>query len=132
MAKKKNNLTDDAPKIFVGLDIGTTKIATIIGYVAMDGKIEVIGHGKSESNGVQHGLVFNLSKTTNGIKSSVEHASHQAGYTVSDVFVGIAGRHIKNSEFKHRILRRNGTEELICQEEIDAMINSIDLSLPEG
>ena len=125
MAKRRNNLTNDTPKFFVGLDIGTTKIATVVGYMAMDGKIEVIGHGKSDSNGVQHGLVYNLSKTINGIKASVELASHQSGQPISDVFVGIAGRHIKNTEFRHRILRRNGTEELIHQDEIDEMIKTI-------
>lgn len=125
MAKRRNNLTNDAPKVFVGLDIGTTKIATVVGYMAMDGKIEIIGHGKSDSNGVQHGLVYNLAKTIDGIKTSVEIASNQSGYPISDVFVGIAGRHIKNTEFRHRILRKNGTEALIIQDEINEMIKTI-------
>ena len=63
MAKKKTTLTEEMPTIVVGLDIGTTKIATIIGFESSDGKIEVIGYGKAESTGVQHGLIFNLNKT---------------------------------------------------------------------
>lgn len=125
MAKKKNTLSESEPKIVVGLDIGTSKIATIIGYETSDGKIEVIGSGKAESTGVQYGLIYNLTKTIEGIKLSVSIASNRANCEVSDVYVGVAGRHINNSEYRHSLLRKRGKEEVIRQEEIDAMTNEL-------
>lgn len=125
MAKKKNTLLENAPKIVVGLDIGTSKIATIIGYESSEGKIEVIGSGKAESTGVQHGLIYNLTKTIEGIKLSVNIASTRANCDVIDVYVGVAGRHINSSEYRHSLLRKKGKEEVIRQEEIDAMTNEL-------
>ncbi len=125
MAKKKTTLSEITPTIVVGLDIGTTKIATIIGFESTDGKIEVIGYGKAESTGVQHGLIFNLNKTIEGINQSVSIASNRAGYDVSDVFVGVAGRHINSSEYRHVMLRKKGKEEVIRQEEIDKMTDDL-------
>lgn len=125
MAKKRTTLSENVPTIVVGLDIGTTKIATIIGFESSDGKIEVIGYGKAESTGVQHGLIFNLNKTIEGINQSVSIASNRAGCEVSDVFVGVAGRHINSSEYRHVMLRKKGKEEVIRQEEITKMTDDL-------
>lgn len=121
MAKKKSNLSENEPKIVVGLDIGTTKIATIIGYESSDGKIEILGNGKAESTGVQHGLIYNLNKTIEGIKLSVNIAEARANCEVCEVYVGVAGRHINSAEYRHNLLRKRGKEEVIRQEEIDTM-----------
>ena len=123
----KSKSTNDAfPKIVVGLDIGTTKIATIIGYKNSDGKIDVLGYGKGESTGVQHGLIYNITKTVDGINSSKETAIARADQQIENVFVGVAGRHIKSMEFKHSITRRNGKDEIIRQEEIDKMVDDLE------
>ena len=86
------------PDIIVGLDIGTTKIATIVGYKNEEGRIEVLGYGKAESTGVQHGLIFNINKTVHGIEQSVTMAHDRSGQQIEEVYAGIAGRHIKNKE----------------------------------
>jgi cell division protein FtsA len=125
MAKRKNTLTEEIPTIVVGLDIGTTKIATIIGYISSDGKIEVLGHGKAESTGVQHGLIYNLNRTIDGINQSVSIAKNRAECEVTNVYVGVAGRHINSSEYRHVMLRKNGREEVIRQEEIDKMTEDL-------
>ena len=123
----------DMPNIVVGLDIGTTKIATIIGYKA-DDKIDIIGHGKGESTGVQHGLIYNINKTVDGINISKELAeSRTSGITVNRVYVGVAGRHIKSIEYKHVLTRINGKNFVIKQEEIDRMLNDLyNISVPSG
>lgn len=121
------------PDLVVGLDIGTTKIATIIGYKS-DGKIDIIGHGKAESTGVQHGLVYNINKTVDGINISKQNAENRAdGYQVHKVYVGVAGRHIKSIEYKHVITRLNGKNFVIRQEEIDKMLADLNnISVPAG
>ena len=129
---KEEEMTN-MPNIVVGLDIGTTKIATIIGYKGED-KIDVIGHGKGDSTGVQHGLIYNINKTVDGINVSKEQAENRTDcFKVNKVFVGIAGRHIKSIEYKHVITRFNGKDFVIKQEEIDKMLKDLySISVPSG
>ena len=63
---------NDQP-IIVGLDIGTTKIAVIAGRKNEFGKLEILGFGKSNSNGVKHGQVLNIDETIKAIKSALEN-----------------------------------------------------------
>jgi len=60
--------------IVVGLDIGTTKIACIVGRKDEHDKIEILGIGKSESQGVNRGVVANIDKTVQAIRAAVEEA----------------------------------------------------------
>ncbi len=81
-------------EIVVGLDIGTTKIACIIGEVTADG-IDIIGIGSHPSAGLRKGVVINIDATINSIKKAVEEAELMAGCEVHTVFAGIAGGHIQ-------------------------------------
>ncbi|MBA2661053.1 MAG: cell division protein FtsA [Bradymonadaceae bacterium] len=81
-------------EIVVGLDIGTTKIACIIGEVTPDG-IDIIGIGSHPSTGLRKGVVINIDATINSIKKAVEEAELMAGCEVNTVFAGIAGGHIQ-------------------------------------
>ncbi|MDR2970319.1 MAG: cell division protein FtsA [Bacteroidales bacterium] len=116
----------EQPKIVVGLDIGTTKIVTIIGFRNSDGKIDVLGYGKGDSTGVQHGLIFNINKTVDGIMVSKNMAINRSNQEFDSVFAGVAGRHINSMEYKHVVTRRNGREEVIRQEEIDKMVEDLE------
>ena len=64
----------DAPEIVVGLDIGTTKIACLVGRKTDHNKIEILGIGKAPSLGVTRGVVSNIEKTVQSIRSAVEEA----------------------------------------------------------
>lgn len=80
----------------VGLDIGTTKIACFIGKRAENGSISIVGFGKTESIGVERGIVRNIRSTAESIRHAVAEASEMAKYDVEEVYVGIAGQHIKS------------------------------------
>lgn len=82
-------------RIVVGLDIGTTKICTVIGEVDENGVLDIIGEGSVPSEGLRRGAVVNLEKTINSIRNSVSSAERVAGVRVLDAFVGVAGSHIK-------------------------------------
>ncbi len=84
-------------KIVVGLDIGTTKICAVVGRKNEFGKLEVLGMGKAESDGVIRGIVTNIDKTVHAIEKAVKEASDQAEIDIRIVNVGIAGQHIKSS-----------------------------------
>lgn len=87
-------------QIVVGLDIGTTKIACLIGErdESNNGKIKIIGHGKVASVGVVHGEVKNILAATESIKQAVAMAAEEANCSVTEVYVGIAGQHIQSSK----------------------------------
>lgn len=112
--------------IVVGLDIGTTKIACLVGTKNEHGKIEIISMGKSESLGVSRGIVSNIEKTVQSIKAAVEEAQDRvdADLIIRIVNVGIAGQHIKS--LQHRgIHTRSSTENEISQKDVDALIEDM-------
>ena len=116
----------------VGLDIGTTKIATVIGFRNDNGQIEVVGYGKSESSGVEFGEIKNILKTTEGIVLSRDIAAQRSNQDIDWVYAGIAGHHIKTSKYNH-ILYRHGNENPISREEIDQLKKDVsDVTLPPG
>jgi cell division protein FtsA len=117
-------------EIVVGLDIGTTKIACLVGRKNEHGKIEILGIGKAESAGVSRGVVSNIVNTVESIRMAVEDAQRaveKAGFgqlEINVVNVGIAGQHIKS--LQHRgILTRRSLEEEITQNDIDALIDDM-------
>ena len=119
---KKTNMM--ANEIIVGLDIGTTKIACIVGQRNEFGKIEILGIGKSESIGVTRGVVTNIEKTVTSIRAAVEQAEASSGVQIRVVNVGIAGQHIKSLQFNGMRTRRNIDEE-ITRQDIDALVEDM-------
>ncbi len=111
-------------EIVVGLDIGTTKIVAIVGRRNEFGKIEILGMGKSESYGVARGVVQNIDKTVEAIRSAVAEAEAKSGVDIKVVNVGIAGQHIKSVQ--HRgIKTRSSIEDEISQKDIDSLIDDM-------
>ena len=82
-------------RIIVGLDIGTTKICTVIGEVAKDGVLDISGEGTVPSDGLRKGVVVNLERTIVAVKQSVADAQRMAGVEVRSAWVGVAGSHLK-------------------------------------
>ena len=105
----------------VGLDIGTTKIACFIGERAEKGKIRIVGFGKTESVGVERGIVKNIRSTADSIRRAVNDASEMAKFDVEEVYVGIAGQHIKSRSNQgsvmipedHRLIEKSDVDRLI-------------------
>ncbi len=83
-------------KIVVGLDIGTSKIVTIVGEVNSSGQMEIIGLGSHPSTGLKKGVVVNIESTVQSIQRSIQEAELMAGCQIHDVYAGIAGSHIKS------------------------------------
>ena len=81
--------------VFVGLDIGTTKIACIISEIDTSGEMKIIGVGVAPSDGLRKGVVVNIDKTVRSVQKAVEEAELMAGIDVDEVYVGIAGDHIR-------------------------------------
>lgn len=111
-------------EIIVGLDIGTTKIATIVGQRNEHGKIEILGFGRAESIGVKRGVVANIEDTVQSIITAVKEAEARSNSNIVTVNVGIAGQHIKSIQYRGSIIRKNSDLE-ISQEDIDGLTESM-------
>ncbi|TVR41818.1 MAG: cell division protein FtsA [Bacteroidia bacterium] len=119
-------------EIIVGLDIGSTKIACIVGKQNEYGKVEILGMGRADSLGVNRGVVENIQYTINSIEKAVKEASNSSGVEIKIANVGIAGQHIRSVQHRGNIMR-NDIEEEIAQEDIDNLIeNMYKLALPPG
>ncbi len=115
------NMNQEQP-IIVGLDIGTTKIAAIAGRKNEFGKLEILGFGRANSNGVQHGMVLNIDQTIKAIQTALEKCyESNPDLQIGEVYVGIAGHHIKSLQTRGDIVRQT-IEEEIKQDEIDRLV----------
>ncbi len=111
-------------EIIVGLDIGTTKIACIVGQKNEFGKIEILGSGKTESIGVKRGVVINIEDTVTSIRTAVAHAGEKSGVDIKYVNVGIAGQHIKSIQHRGSLIREDADKE-ITNEEVEKLISNM-------
>ena len=118
MEQSNQNLKEGV--YMVGLDIGTTKISVMIGRKNQFGKLEILGTGRAVSNGVARGIVANIDKTVDSIKEAVEQAKQKSGLEIKDVFVGIAGQHIKSLQHRGEIVR-DDIENEIDKADIDKL-----------
>jgi cell division protein FtsA len=108
--------------VIVGLDIGTTKIAAIAGRKNEFGKLEILGFGKANSVGVQNGMVLNIDQTTKAIQQAMENClASNPNLEINEVYVGIAGHHVKSLQTRGDIVRHSNEDE-ISQSEIDRLI----------
>lgn len=94
------------------IDIGTTKIVAIVGKKNENGKIEILGLSKALSKGVKRGVVLNIEETVESIKTTVTDVQQRSGILFSEVFVGIAGQHIKSMKNRGYILRDSWEDEI--------------------
>jgi len=119
-------------EIIVSLDIGTTKIACIVGQQDEFGKIKVLGYGRTDSIGVKRGVVSNIENTVQSIKTAIKEAEQKSGVEINYVNVGIAGQHIKSLQHRGSIIRENNDDE-ITKEEINTLnSNMYNLNMSPG
>src|ERR1700744_1963761 len=108
--------------IIVGLDIGTTKIAAIAGRKNDYGKLEILGFGRANSNGVNQGQGLNIDETIKAMRMALDNCyASNPTLEITETSVGIAGHHIKSLQTRGDIVRQN-TEEEITRREIDQLI----------
>lgn len=108
--------------IIVGLDIGTTKVVAIAGRKNEFGKLEILGYGRAESAGVSHGVVMNIEQCIRSIEQAIDKCiQSNPNLEVKEVYVGIAGQHIKSLQTRGDRVRTT-TEEEINKEDIDLLV----------
>lgn len=108
--------------IIVGLDIGTTKIVAIAGRKNEFGKIEILGYGKSNSSGVNHGMVLNIDECNKCIETALEDCyKRNPNLKINEVYVGVAGHHIKSLQNSgQRVIQSE--DEVVTQRDVEMLI----------
>lgn len=129
-----NKIANQDRNLFVGLDIGTSKVLAIVGEWTPDGtqqgNIKIIGIGRAESSGLKRGVVVNIEATIRGIKQAIKEAEMMANCTIERVYVGIAGSHINSYNSLGRIGVRSGE---VHEDDIKRAVESAKtVKLPEG
>ncbi|MDF1821592.1 MAG: cell division protein FtsA [Alcanivoracaceae bacterium] len=108
-------------KMFVGLDIGTSKVVAIVGQLSADGSMDVVGIGSHPSRGMRRGVVVDIEATVRSIQRAVEEAELMAGCQVHSVYAGIAGSHIRSLN-SHGMVAIRDRE--VMQTDIDRVIDA--------
>ena len=116
-------------EIVVGLDIGTTKVGTVIAAGDAEGNLRVIGVGSTPSRGIKRGVVVDVEETVAAIQHSVERAAHMAGVQVQGVIVGVTGEHIDSSN-RHAAVTVAGTQGAISQADVRRVLQAAALEVP--
>lgn len=120
-----------ATSTIVGLDIGTSRIRVVMAEVS-DGGIEIIGIGESDSKGLRKGVISRPELAVDSIKRAVDAAERMSGVTVGNVYVGLAGAHIKGENNQGRIAITGRNRE-IGREDIKRVIETAcAIPLPAG
>ena len=108
--------------IIVGLDIGTTKVVAIAGRKNEFGKVEILGLGRADSAGVSHGVVMNIEQCIRSIEQAIERCLlSNPNLEIKEVYVGIAGQHIKSLQTRGDRVRTN-VESEINKDDIDLLV----------
>ncbi|MFO7935810.1 MAG: cell division protein FtsA [Bacteroidales bacterium] len=111
-------------KIVAAVDIGTTKIVSLVGRLNDQGRLEVLGISQTASKGVKRGVVLNIEETVNAIQTTSAEAMDQSGIRFSEVFVGIAGQHIKSVRNRGYI-NRDAYDQEIIREDLKKLIDDM-------
>ncbi len=117
-------------EIICGLDIGTTKIAAIVGKLDEYGNLNIVGVGNHPSQGLRRGVVVNIEKTVDSIRHAIEQAELTSGHKITRVYAGIAGDHIRS--FNSRgVIAVSGKDKVITKKDVARVINAAQaISLP--
>jgi cell division protein FtsA len=109
--------------MIVGIDVGGSKVCTLVGEVGDEGDVRVVGVGVVPSRGVRKGVVVNIADATAAISASVEKAERTSGYKIERAYVGLSGTHISslNSRGVVGISRR---EHGIMVEDVDRALDA--------
>ncbi|MCZ6640617.1 MAG: cell division protein FtsA [Gammaproteobacteria bacterium] len=115
--------SNNEPTRIVGLDIGTSKVAAIVGEINPEGTLEIIGIGSHPSHGLKKGVVINIESTVQSIQRAVEEAELMSGRQIDSVYAGIAGSHIRSIN-SHGIVAVRDRDREVYPQDVERVIDA--------
>ncbi len=116
-------------ELVVGLDIGTTKVCTVIGHGDAQGRLTIAGVGLAPSRGVKKGVVVDVDDTVSAIRDSVERAGHMAGIRVQQVVAGVTGEHIQSANRKGTVTI-SGESGVVTEDDVERVMHAAAMDVP--
>ncbi|MBW7887531.1 MAG: cell division protein FtsA [Bacteroidetes bacterium] len=114
-------MSNTMENIYVGLDIGTTKVCAVVASVGANNEINILGIGKSKSEGLTRGVITHIDKAAASISAAIYDAEQQSGVKIQNVVAGIAGDHIQS--FQNRgVVTISGADQSIKQGDVNRLI----------
>ncbi len=110
-------------RTIVGIDVGTTKICTLIGEVDEEERLCVVGVGVAPSHGLSKGVVVNAEEATKSVAASIKKAERMSGYVIESAYVGLAGKHISSLNSRGVVAVGRG-ERYIAQDDVDRAVEA--------
>jgi len=121
-----------AKKIVSAIDVGTTKIATIIANIRKEDDIEILGVGVVPSHGLHKGIVVNMDEAKASIVSSVREAERVSGLRLETTYVGVTGRHISSLNSRG-VVSIPRDDRLVRAQDLKRVLSSArNIIVPEG
>jgi len=111
-------------EVVVGIDIGSSKVCTIIGELNKKNQLQVLGVGTAECKGLKKGIIVDIDNTVEAIKSSMDQAERMSAMEIESVFINIAGGHanlIKN----RGVIAVSGDDGEIIPEDIERVLQAV-------
>jgi cell division protein FtsA len=105
----------------VGLDVGTTKIFTVVAKLTVGGELKVLGAGSSRTRGVKRGVVISIHELGEAIGQSISEAELSAGVSIREVFAGVSGEHIESHNVQDSLVIARAGEE-VTQKDVRKVI----------
>ena len=119
-----DNIMTQQNEYLASIDLGTTKVVTTIGKKNPNGKLQIVAHSKTASTGIKRGVILNIEETISAIQRTVEDVQMKSGIVFDDVFVGIAGQHIRSLKNRGSInLKPN--QDFITIENVNEMVDDM-------
>ncbi len=119
-------------EILVGLDLGSSRIKLVVADATDRELPEILGTGESDSRGIESGVIVNMEKASDAIRSAVEAAEESADVDVGRVLVAIDGEHIKGIDSRG-VIAVSRTAGEITRDEVGAVLDAAKtLALPVG
>lgn len=109
-------------RTIVSIDVGTTKVCTLVGKMDEGGTLRIVGVGVVPSKGLRKGVVVNVNETTEAIAASVEKAERISGHEIESAHVGVAGAHI--SSFNSRGVVAVSRGHSITQDDVNRVLDA--------
>ena len=104
--------------VLVGIDVGTSKVCALIGEVARDGSLTIVGKGVVPASGLKKAVVVNIELTTRSISGAVDHAERLSGYQIDRAFVGVGGQNVESQNSRGAVAV-SGHRREVAREDID-------------
>jgi cell division protein FtsA len=110
-------------RIVVGIDVGTTKVCTLIAAVSPEDQLEIIGAGITPSRGMRRGVVVDVDEAMQAIAASVQKAEQQSGFKIMSAFVGISGAHISSAN-SHGVVAVRRSDNVITDDDVERALDA--------